>query len=71
MATTLTAREQAQRTFLVKQRELAVGKGFHQFTRSENLDKDIVNAFFGKCPELSILQVGNKVSLSMRKVSAR
>lgn len=71
MATTLTARQQAQRTFLVKQRELAVGKGFHEFKRSENLDKEVVNGFFIKCPELSFIQVGNVVRLSMKKVAAR
>lgn len=67
MSTTLTAREQAQRAFLVKQRELAVGKSFHEFKRSENLDKEVVNGFFVKCPELSFVQVGNIVRLSIKK----
>jgi hypothetical protein len=71
MSTTLIAREQAKRAFLVKQRELAVGKGFHQFKRSPNLDKDMVNSFFVKCEEMSILQVGDKVSLSMKKTPSR
>ena len=71
MSTTLTARQQAKRQFLVKQRELAVGKGFHEFKRSPNLDKELVNEFFVKCTELSFVQVGNIVRLSMKKVAAR
>ncbi len=64
-------REFQKRQFLAKQRELCVGKNFHQFTMAHSLPVKLVREFFADCHEMEILIRGNQVMLSMKKPSAR
>lgn len=64
-------REFEKRKFLAKQRELCVGKSFHQFTMAHSMPIGLVKEFFGDCHEMDILIRGNQVYLSMKKPSAQ
>ena len=57
-------RGQVKVAFLEKQRDIAITKGFHQFTRSPSLSSDLVSKFFGYT-DLEMIQEGNIVRLSV------